>query len=156
MSPILYLFYNANLLEGCTNPAIDSSALGSIDDIGTAITGDTPEEKCRQVEHLHENQALPRAKKHASVFNLDKYVLMHFHRGKAAITSDEEPEAEEESPPNDDISVKLSGTMIRPKSRGKYRGVMLNDRLSWKQHIEYIDKKATSHLAVLGSLASST
>ena len=160
MSPILYLFYNSDFLEGCTNVLTFSSALGYIDDIAIIVTGDSEEANCRIVEVIHETVAVPWAKKHASVFDLAKYVLMYFRREKAAHGSnDEDSESEGESPTPesiDDISVKLSGFTIRPKKRGKYLGVMLDKRLSWVPHIRYIDKKSTAHLGVLGLLASFT
>ena len=77
LSPILYLFYNADLLEALTDETLDSVATGYIDDVGVTITDVRPEENNRKLAILN-GRAMDWARKHSSIFEFDKYQLVHF------------------------------------------------------------------------------
>lgn len=77
LSPILYLFYNLDLLDWCTNQAYNTHAPGYIDDLVVIATGNSEEETCAKLTAIHE-RATEWASKHASVFAFDKYKLLHF------------------------------------------------------------------------------
>ena len=76
---ILYLFYNADLLD----IAIDEDRLrhrlvtGYINDISIIINGRTTEEITKILAMLHK-RAEKQANQHALVFALQKYELIHF------------------------------------------------------------------------------
>ena len=52
LSPILYLFYNVNLLEICNQPGTNVSALGFVDDVNILAYGKSIEDNCRTLLRL--------------------------------------------------------------------------------------------------------
>lgn len=46
ISPILYLFYNADLLEICNRPGTNTSALRFVDDANVLVYRKSTEENC--------------------------------------------------------------------------------------------------------------
>ena len=53
ISPILYLFYNADLLEICENRTLRISPTGFVDDINLFTYGTTTEGNCRNLKRVH-------------------------------------------------------------------------------------------------------
>lgn len=49
LSPILYIFYNAGLLETC-ELSLDTTVTGYIDDVAILACGDTTAETCAKLE----------------------------------------------------------------------------------------------------------
>jgi hypothetical protein len=78
LSPILYLFYNADLIEQC-NEATDAMSTGYIDDVAILAWGDTTQRTCQILSTILE-KAQQWASTHASVFAPDKFQLTHFTR----------------------------------------------------------------------------
>ncbi|KAK1485910.1 zinc knuckle, partial [Colletotrichum abscissum] len=66
LSPILYLFYNADLLDSC-NETGDMIATGFIDDVAILAVGDSTEETCQKLQEAL-RKAETWALTHASVF----------------------------------------------------------------------------------------
>ncbi|KAG6443424.1 hypothetical protein O3G_MSEX002874 [Manduca sexta] len=54
---------------------------------------------------------------------------------------------------NDNIQLKINDKLIQRKSNEKYLGIILDNHLSWKPHIEKITSKLTSQVGVLHHLA---
>jgi hypothetical protein len=79
VSLILFLFYNAELLEVCNRPLEQASALGFADDVNILAYGRSTEQNCTLLEILHE-RCLDWARRHGAVFAPDKYELMHLTR----------------------------------------------------------------------------
>ena len=76
LSPILYLFYNADLLEICQNPWLNVISGGYIDDVSILIHSTTTEENCRKLQALY-LRCEDWARKHASKFapkNMNCYI----------------------------------------------------------------------------------
>lgn len=75
-SPVLYVFYNANLVQGCINKSGDP--IGFIDDYNAWVVGPSAEENTRKLQ----TQLLPRAGKWAresgAVFEAHKTAFIHF------------------------------------------------------------------------------
>lgn len=69
-SLILYLFYNADLLDTTSN-GVNTSSVGFIDDVAILAGGDSTEETCRLLETAA-MKAQDWAVKHALVFAPDK------------------------------------------------------------------------------------
>ncbi|KAK0367942.1 zinc knuckle [Colletotrichum limetticola] len=78
LSPILYLFYNADLLDSC-NETGDTTATGFIDDVAILAVGDSTEETCQKLQEAL-RKAETWALTHASVFAPEKFQLTHFTR----------------------------------------------------------------------------
>ena len=78
ISPILYLFYNADLLGICERPGITTSALCFVDDINVLACGKSTEENCKTLEVIKKYEKW--ASRHGSVFAPKKYELIHLSR----------------------------------------------------------------------------
>ncbi len=99
LSPILYLFYNADLLKTLTTEAI--WAAGYIDDVVFLATEESAEKKCKALEEAHATARIW-AGRHASVFSPPKYQLIHFtHSHKQPIIASLRVPGEEDVKPLD-------------------------------------------------------
>ena len=54
LSPILFLFYNADLLDICCSPAGRTSAVGFVDDVNVLVYSPTIEGNCKKLEAIHQ------------------------------------------------------------------------------------------------------
>ena len=55
LSPILFLFYNLELLEICDKPGQGISAIGFVDNINILIYRKTTEKNTKKLEYNHKN-----------------------------------------------------------------------------------------------------
>ncbi|KAM0724065.1 hypothetical protein Q7P37_000245 [Cladosporium fusiforme] len=140
LSPILYIFYNAGLLETCELDQ-GTTATGYIDDAAILACGDTTSETCEKLK-LALEKAQHWASTHASKFAPDKFQLTHFTRSRTRFDTEKEIETEWES--------------ILPSTTCKYLGVVMDQKLNWKSHIEEIRRKVSKSVNALASLGSST
>ena len=74
ISPILYLVYNADLIENCGSGVTSN---GWVDDVCFMAKGDSEHETTRKLRSAC-RKADQWAKMHASVFDPKKYALVHF------------------------------------------------------------------------------
>ena len=81
VSPILYLFYNADLIEACRTE--ETEAVGYIDDVSILAIGPTTQSNCKTLKGIH-RKAEEWARKHGSQFAPAKYELAHFTRDPKA------------------------------------------------------------------------
>jgi hypothetical protein len=138
LSPILYLFYNADLVEIC-NQEPNTIAPGYIDDVAILRWGSSTEETCNGLTETMQ-KANAWAKRHASVFAPSKFQLTHHtRRYKVEV----------------DCQVQVDQTAIRPATSSKYLGVTLDTALNWKHHIQNVITKISKSISALTSLASS-
>ena len=77
LSPILFLFYNTELLDLCCNPTARTLAAGFIDDVNILVYSLTIEGNCRQLEKIYK-KCLDWARRFGLKFALQKYKLIHF------------------------------------------------------------------------------
>jgi hypothetical protein len=54
LSQILYLFYNAELLEACHNPQIQASAIGFVDDTNILVYGTSTKSNCQRLGEIYQ------------------------------------------------------------------------------------------------------
>ena len=137
LSPILYLFYNADLIENCALADVNLDVSGFIDDRALLATGDTTEENCLLLEKAHEI-CTAWADTHGSKFALAKYQLIHFTRKRKA-----------------DILI-LKDHSITPSISCRYLGIQLDRKLLWNEHLKDLKSKAIKSIGALSSLSSST
>lgn len=138
LSPILYLFYNADLIDVCQ--AEDSEAVGYIDDAATLAVGPTTQRNCKTLKMIH-RKAERWALQHGSQFAPAKYELVHFTR---------DPRADTTHP------LRLPRSTIEATPSCRYLGVQMDSQLRWDYHREKLESKATQRLSALSALASST
>ncbi|KAI7698384.1 hypothetical protein KC353_g17003 [Hortaea werneckii] len=140
LSPMLYIFYNAGLLETCELDE-DTSATGYIDDAAILACGDTTSETCEKLK-LALEKAQHWASTHASKFAPDKFQLTHFTRSRTRFDTEKDIETE-------------WGNIVS-NTTCKYLGVVMDQKLDWKSHIEEIRRKVSKSVNALASLGSST
>jgi ribonuclease HI len=146
LSPILYLFYNADLLETCADPTTGTSTIGYIDDVAILAISDSTEENCQILANAHE-KAKKWAQQHASVFAEGKYELVHFARRQTPLY-----------PITYDINhpLILPEVTVHPSKTCRYLGVVLDSELHWKAHLQKVEASASRRLSALARLAGST
>ena len=76
LSPILYLFYTAELLEANNNLNDRLSTSAFVDDTTLLAYGRTTEGNCRTLSQAHE-RCLDWANRYGATFSPDKYDLIH-------------------------------------------------------------------------------
>ncbi len=140
LSPILYLFYNADLIEIC-NAQQNTLATGYIDDVAILSWGDTTEITCNALSTTL-NLASQWAARHASVFAPGKFQLTHHTRCRRRI--------------NISQPIRTADIEIAPKNTCKYLGIIMDTELNWKQHVQEIKTRAIKATGALASLAGST
>lgn len=140
LSPILYLFYNADLVD-IGNEDLDMTGIGYIDDIGVIATEQNTENTCKAIEAFH-TKAARWAKQHASIFDPQKYQFIHFTKTKN--------ELEFKRP------VTVSNIIKTPTSSIKYLGIHLDPKLKWQAQRESVKEKTHSTIKSLQALAGST
>lgn len=138
VSPILYLFYNADLIEACKTEKTE--AAGYIDDVSTLAVGPSAQHNCKILKGIH-RKAEEWAAKHGSRFAPAKYELVHFTRDPRA---------------NHTHALRLPHATIEASPSCRYLGIQMDTRLRWDDHREKIETGASSRLSALSALASST
>jgi hypothetical protein len=138
VSPILYLFYNADLIEACRTE--DTEAVGYIDDASILAVGPTAQRNCKTLKKIH-RKAEQWAVNHGSQFAPAKYELVHFTRDpKKSCTH----------------ALRLPHATIEASASCRYLGVHMDTKLRWDCHREKVEAGATKRLSALSALASST
>ena len=141
LSPILYLFYNADLIERlCAASA--TNATGWIDDTGIIVVGKTPEGNCRRLEQLYQERCKPWAGQHASVFAPAKFELLHF----SPRAGEHDLKAE----------ISLQGLTVSPGDSVRVLGVRLDSHLTWSAQVGHVQQAAVKSINVLRGLGGST
>ena len=79
LSPILYLFYNADLLESLENKGLCISVAGFMDDVNILTYGLSIRRNYKVLKRIYLVYETW-AKRHGSKFNLKKYDLIYFTR----------------------------------------------------------------------------
>ncbi|KAL1581903.1 hypothetical protein WHR41_09480 [Cladosporium halotolerans] len=127
LSPILYVFYNANLVQGRISKS--EGSIGFIDDYNAWVTGPSAAENTRKLQ----TQLLPRAEKWAresgAVFEAEKTAFIHFVR----------PLQPDQGPLNHLV---FGNKTITPKRSVKILGVTLDSGLSMNEHVSKAVAKA--------------
>ena len=138
VSPILYLFYNADLIEMCKTQ--ESEAVGYIDDASILAVGPNAQSNCKTLKNIH-RKAEDWARKHGSQFAPAKYELVHFTR---------DPKA------NSTHALRLPHATVKASPSCRYLGIQMDTKLWWHHHREKVEEGATRRLSALAALASST
>jgi hypothetical protein len=136
LSPLLYMYYNAGLLELQMTGKCDEIALGFIDDVVYGTAGTTDRANARRLKQMLKHAKRWRAQ-HGAQFEQSKYVLVHFTRNHWKSTK---------------AGLVIGGTKIQPSDEAKYLGVIFDKTLRFKSHIQYAVKRGTTAALALGSI----
>jgi hypothetical protein len=141
ISPVLYLFYNADLLDACNDLRLRTSPIGFVDDINILTYSTSTEENCAKLEHIH-NACETWARRHGSKFAPEKYELIHFTRAAKRF--------------NMTASVRIGSNTIKASQDIRMLGVRLDPQLRWHAHMRSIKAKSANHITALKTITGST
>ena len=139
MSPILFLFYNAPLLEELARRGIHTG--GFVDDISMLADGHTTEECNEILVKAHEEVCVPWARTHGVKFAPAKYRHIHFSRKRNVDTA---------------VPIRIPGYDIKPRKEVKCLGAIMDTKLNWKAHVSQNKTTALKSIGALRSLSGTT
>ena len=148
LSMILYILYNADLLELARTPEEDS--LGFVDDaLGLAI-GKTFQDTTKTLKDFMDRPATGGFRwghEHNSKYEIDKLAVVHFTCQR---------EADPQHPGKTQIPkhprLKLQGKIIKDVESYKYLGIHIDRQLQWKTQMQKTISKATSYVLLFRRL----
>jgi len=141
LSPILFLFYNSELLEACTSQRDCLSPTGFSDDVNILTYGTTTEGNCQRLRAAFVRcQAW--ARRHGVAFAQDKFELIHFTRSHTKF--------------NLAANVQLDDITVSPTATVRVLGVWLDTKLRWGPHIKEAVVRSQAQAGALDRLANST
>ena len=140
ISPILYLFYNADLLEKSLDISLSITPIGFMDDISLLTFSESTVRNVRNLEKAY-RKCLNWARTHGSRFNPKKSELIHFLGRRRKVYR---------------APITLEGKKIKPSKSIKLLGAYLDQGLSYKAHLDALNTKIPSLLAALKMITSST
>jgi hypothetical protein len=117
LSPILFLFFNADLVQQKLDQ--NGGSIAFVDDYTAWVTGHSAEANRENIQAVID-QAMDWERRSGATFESDKTVLVHFTRNSAR--TDERP-------------ITIKGQEIRPAARAKILGVVMDSELRYKEHI---------------------
>jgi hypothetical protein len=128
LSPILYIFYNANIVE----QPIDKTqgALGFVDDYSPWVVGDDVDQNIQALQTSIIPKAERWARESGATFEPSKTGLVHFTR---------RPKEGEQNGPD----LQFQGRDIAPSEHIKLLGVILDSKMKFHQHVARMTAKAT-------------
>lgn len=141
ISPILYLYYNADLLDICERPGEPTSAFGFIDDINILAYGTSTEGNIEVPERLH-SKCERWARRHGSTFAPKKYEIIHLARNTKKF--------------NMAATITIDGETRTPKADIRVLGVQIDTKLKWGPHIKKIQNRMVTQTQALTKITVST
>jgi len=139
LSPLLYMYYNADLLDIPQAEKVKATALGFIDDIVYGVSGISDTGNARKLKRIFMHSDEWRDK-HGAQFETSKYVLVHFTKNLNRETK---------------VAITIDNMKIKPTNEAKYLGVIFDQKLNFKSHLQYVVKKSTSAAIALSAIAKS-
>jgi hypothetical protein len=141
LSPFLFLFYNANLVDACNQHTSPFSGVGFVDNVNALAFGKMIEENCRMLQIVQE-RCLEWASRHGASFAPEKYILVHVTKAR---TKHNTPSPLTLSP----LTISLSPSTC-------VLGVILDKKLSLQPNLQHIKSKLATQTNLLTRLTAST
>ncbi len=131
ISLILFLFFNASLIEKCKALKIKIEVLDFINDINILVYDRFIEEICKTLSKTHNVWAWT----HDTTFASEKYKLTHFTRKLRKF--------------NMMTSIQIESSMIKSKSDVQVLEIQLNMKLQWDMHLQQIKVSHVTRILTL-------
>lgn len=141
LSLILYLFYNANLLEACDDIKLRTSFTGFVDDVNILTYEESMKRNCRVLDEIYD-RCEQWSKTHGIKFSKTKHKLIHFTRTSKWF--------------NMNASVELTKHQIDSKSDIRVLKVQLDFKLRWAAHMRHVEAKLVIRQKALQTIIEST
>ncbi|KJZ79750.1 hypothetical protein HIM_00464 [Hirsutella minnesotensis 3608] len=117
LSPILFLFFNADLVQ--RRIKAEGGSIAFVDDYSAWVTGPTAEANREGIQAIIDD-ALKWEARSGATFETDKTTIVHFTRATVR---------------NSDKSFLIRGQEVQPKKNAKILGVIMDDELRFRQHM---------------------
>ena len=139
LSMLLYIIYNADLIDIPTNPESED-ALGYVDDIAIITIGVNLTETTNRLKNIMTNPGggLNWSKAHNSKFEVNKSAIMHLTRKTIQY-----PDNNIERIPIPRPELVLEGQIVKEVQTYKYLGVIIDSRLNWTEQAQWATANAT-------------
>jgi len=137
ISSILFLFFNASLIEKCEALKIKIEVLDFINDINILVYDRFTEEICRTLSKTH-NVCAKWARIHDATFASEKYELTHFTRKSKRFDMM--------------TSIQIESSIIKLKSDVRVLEMQLNMKLQWSAHLRQIETNHVTRMLTLSHL----
>ncbi|KAL0929378.1 uncharacterized protein CTRU02_215544 [Colletotrichum truncatum] len=118
LSPVLFLFFNADLVQHQTDE--NGGSLAFVDDYTAWVTGPSRQANRQGIQAIID-RALDWERRSGATFEADKTAIIHFTRNWRH--------------PEDYATFNIKGDTVRPKDRVKVLGVIMDTKLYFQQHI---------------------
>jgi len=141
VSPILFLFFNADLMDLITDTGLKSTGIGFVDDATLLAYSKSTEENCEILTKVHQ-QCQQWARMHGACFAPAKYELIHLTRTPKRF--------------NMKACIDINGCQINAKADIRVLGVQIDTKLVWGAHIKKIEAKMITQMQALNRLGAST
>jgi hypothetical protein len=137
---ILYIIYNADLVDVAKNHSKSKSTLAFVDDTAFIAVGSSFQEMHRILSNMlnRPGGGYEWSNAHNSNFETSKFALIDFSMNRTKTR-----------PP-----MIIRGNTIHPSATHKFLGVILDQELRWKDHIAYAIAKGTAYTLQLHRLSS--
>ncbi len=137
ISLILFLFFNASLIEKCKALKIKIEVLNFVNDINILVYDRFIEEICKTLSKTHDICA-KWAWTHDTTFTLEKYEFTHFIRKLRKF--------------NMMTSIQIESSIIRSRSNVQVLKIQLNMKLQWDMHLWQIEVNHITKMLALSYL----
>lgn len=139
ISPILFLFYNSELVDTCNHFHQRISAIGFVDDVNIIAWGHSARSNNILLKRVHD-RCLEWADRHGAKFAPEKYELIHLSRRRVPL----------------DATLRLGTVVIQPSPSVRVLGLHLDSRLNWTAHRQALTRKLSTQCLALHRLTGST
>ncbi len=137
ISSILFLFFNASLIEKCETLKIKIEVLDFVNDINILVYDRFTEEICRTLSKAY-NVCAKWACIHDATFASEKYELTHFTRKSKRF--------------NMMTSIQIENSVIKSKSDVRVLKMQLNTKLQWDAHLWQIKTNHVTRMLTFSRL----
>ncbi len=141
LSLILYLFYNANLLEACDDIKLRTNFTDFVNDVNILTYEEFMKCNCKVLSEIYD-RCKQWSKMHDIKFLMTKHELIHFTRTSKWF--------------NMKVDVKLIKHQINLKSDIRVLRVQLNFKLRWVIYMHYVEAKLVIKQKIMQTIIKST
>ena len=140
LSMLLYIFYNANLLDIPTNTQKED-AMGYVDDMTLLSIRNNLTETTEHIEDMmvREDGRQQWSIKHNSFFGVSKSAIAHFSRKMSTDPQSNNPQ----HLPLYRLELTLDGQIVQEVKHYKYLGILIDAQLRWKEQEQRAAANAT-------------
>ena len=132
LSPILFLFFVAGLVDAVHDPVMGVAATAFVDDVNILVVGPSPSANAVRLTRAHRRSAAW-AKANGAILAPEKYELVHFTRRRTVTQA----------------PIQIDDTTLHPSPQARILGVIFDAKLTWKAHrLKVLDKMRTQTMAI--------